>query len=85
MERADGIAGDRCQGDGDLEVFLKLGEPSAWGAPNHAAVGDAAHVVGRSDRGKTEPSVKVLRGKLRRKRHLARAGVVRGLQEEPHH
>ena len=48
-------------------------------------MGDAAHVVERSDRGKTEPPVEVLRGELRRKRHLARAGIVRGGEEKPHH
>ena len=48
-------------------------------------MGDAAHVVERADRGKAEPPIEVLRRQLRRKRHLARAGMGRGSEEKAHY
>ena len=72
-------------GDGRREVFPEFGEVSAGMETDHSAVGHAAHVIDRSDRGKTEPSVEVLSGELGRKRHLARAGIVGRVEEKSHH
>jgi hypothetical protein len=48
-------------------------------------VGNAAHVVDRSDWGKPKPPVEVLRWELCGKRYLARLGIIRGIEEKPHH
>ena len=48
-------------------------------------MGDTAVVVERSDRGKTEPPVEILRRELCGKRYLARSGLVCCIEEKPHH
>src|SRR5215217_2285465 len=70
---------------GRQDVCRRFWESSPGTWSNHAPVGDAAHVIERTDRRKTEPPVEILSGELCRECHLARSGVIRGLEEEPHH
>jgi hypothetical protein len=48
-------------------------------------MGHTSYVIERPYRGETESLVEVLRRELRGKRYFARSGLVRGIEEKPHH